>query len=238
MNPVPSPRTPRRRVPGRGWGLLLLPLAVAAAPQPPETLIAVAGAWLEAEARQTAPTAEITVQPPDSRLPLPACAELSAFLPPGKRAWGKVVVGVRCANPSPWTVYLSAQVKVPGEYVVARRTLRAGEPVAAHDLELRAGDLAAVGEDVVTDPAQITGLTPKHGIAAQQPLRTRQLQRSALIQPGQTVPLVIQGTGFQVHGSGVALNPAAVGETVRVRLENGKTVHAQARADGSATLRY
>jgi len=232
------------RAPGRwrrrGWGLLLVLPLMAPAAEPPvaEPLLAVATAWLETEARQSAPQAQVTVQPPARTTPLPACDELHVFLPPGKRAWGKVALGVRCQAPATWTLYLSAQVTVPGDYVVARRTLRAGEPVAAQDLELRAGDLAALPDDTLTALAQAEGLTPRHGLAAQQPVRAALLQRPALILQGQTVPLVIQGTGFQVLSAGVALNPAAAGETVRVRLESGKTVHAQTTPDGRATLRY
>lgn len=229
---------PPRRWRRLGWGLLLaLPLRVTpAAPPDPEPLLALATAWLEDAARATAPQAQVTVQPPARATPLPACDAPQLFLPPGKRAWGKVSLGVRCDTPA-WTLYLAAQVTVPGEYVVARRTLRAGEPVAAADLELRAGDLAALPDDTLTDFAQAEGLTPRHGLAARQPLRAGLLQRPPLIQQGQTVPLVIQGAGFQVLSAGVALNPAAAGETVRVRLESGKTVHAQTTADGRATLR-
>lgn len=231
----------RRRPRGGGyWGAaLLLPWTLALAnPYPPDALQAIARDWLESEAWALDPQARITVNPPAATTPLPACPAPQPFLPPGKRPWGKVLVGVRCTEPTPWTVYLAARVTVPGTYVVTRHPLRAAVPVTADDLELRAGDLAALPDDIHTEVAAIVGQVPRRALAAHQPVRARHLQRPPLIQSGQTVTLVLDGAGFTVHGAGVALNAAAAGETVRVRLENGKTVHALTTPDGRATLRF
>ncbi len=42
----------------------------------------------------------------DPRMNLAACPDPQAFFMPGARAWGKTTVGVRCATPAAWTVYI------------------------------------------------------------------------------------------------------------------------------------
>src|ERR1700756_2647967 len=49
--------------------------------------------------------ATVTVGAIDPRLQLAACAAMDVFTPPGTRLWGNVSVGVRCAAPTPWTIY-------------------------------------------------------------------------------------------------------------------------------------
>ena len=55
----------------------------------------------------------------DPRMSLAPCPAPQAFFMPGARAWGKTTVGVRCATPSAWTVYIQASVSVIGEYVAS-----------------------------------------------------------------------------------------------------------------------
>ena len=69
---------------------------------------------------------EITLAPLDARVNLPACAALEPSLSPGSRASGNTTVTVRCAAPSPWTVYVRATVKVISDYVVSTKPLAQG----------------------------------------------------------------------------------------------------------------
>ena len=76
----------------------------------------------------------VTVGAIDPRLKLPVCPVPEAFLPPSSKAWGKTTVGVRCNVPSAWTIYVSAQVRVHGEYIAAAAPLAQGQTIGQGDI--------------------------------------------------------------------------------------------------------
>ena len=93
----------------------------------------------------------------DANNQLPACQHLEAFLPAGARAWGAVTVGVRCSAPAQWSLYVPSRVRVVADYlVVARRSARAPD-ARPGEHRARAGDVAALPGDVLTDAVQAVG---------------------------------------------------------------------------------
>lgn len=180
----------------------------------------------------------ITVEGLDPQNQLPPCAELTPFLPPGTRAWGRINVGVRCESPVNWTAYVPAQIAVMGEYLITARPIRAGQIVSPADLERRAGDLASEAPNTLTDMTQAVGYSARYTIAAGNPLRADMLRLPQTVRQGQNVKVVGTGSGFTVTNEGHALNAAAAGEPVRVRLGNGQVVSGKARNDGTVELEF
>lgn len=211
------------------------PLLAQQAPEPVET---VARSFLEQETRGLPGRVEIQIGPLDARNQLPPCAELIAFLPGGVRAWGALSVGVRCESPVTWSVYLQARVAVLADYLVVARPLRAGQIVGPADIARRHGDLAALPDNTLTDPTQATGHHTRYAIAQGNPLRGDMLRIPAAVQQGQNVKVISRGEGFQVSSEGRALNKAAPGETVRVRMPNGQVITGTASAGGQVEVGY
>ncbi|WP_286164398.1 flagellar basal body P-ring formation chaperone FlgA [Azoarcus sp. DN11] len=180
----------------------------------------------------------VTVEGLDPQNQLPPCAELTPFLPPGTRAWGRINVGVRCESPVNWTVYVPAQVSVVGEYLVTARPIRAGQIISPADLERRTGDLAGEAPNTLTDMTQAVGHNARYTIAAGNPLRADMLRLPQTVRQGQNVKIVGAGSGFTVTSEGRALNAAAAGEPVRIRLNNGQVVSGKARTDGTVELDF
>lgn len=213
-----------------------LVLALAAAPlcaqQAPEAVEAVARSFLEQETRGLPGRVEIHLSPLDVRNQLPPCAELAAFLPGGARAWGALSVGVRCESPVSWSAYLQARVSVMTDYLVTARALRAGQIVGPTDIARRHGDLAALPDNTLTDPTQAVGHRTRYAIAPGNPVRGDMLRIPAAVKQGQNVKVISSGDGFQVSSEGRALNNAAPGETVRVRMPNGQVISGTASAIG------
>jgi flagella basal body P-ring formation protein FlgA len=164
---------------------------------------------------------------------LPACAEPQPFLPMGARAWGRVAVGVRCADGTAWTRYVSAYVAVIAPYQVAKRSIAPGEALEAEDAAAREGDLAALPAGVVTDPAELAGKVAMYRIAAGAPLRRELLRGVVVLRQGQDVRVLVRGPGFLAGVEGKALADAAVGATVQVKARNGRLLTGVAREDGS-----
>lgn len=174
----------------------------------------------------------------DARNRLPECEALEAFLPAATRAWGQISVGVRCLAPVAWTVYMPVKVAVVSDYLVTARPIRPGQILGPSDIERKRGDLTALGDRTLTAPEQAMGHHARYAVAAGQPLRTDMLRLPDAVRQGQTVRVIGVGERFQVANEGRAMNRAAEGEPVRVRLANGQVVSGVARRSGIVEVRF
>ena len=173
----------------------------------------------------------ITLYAPPSG-PLPGCEAPELFLPRGARLWGRVSVGVRCAEGTPWTRYVQASVAVVARYYVAARQLDAGETLTLADAAIQEGDLTALPANVIVDPAQLSGVTALNRIALGAPIRRESLRAVAVVQQGQNIKLITQGPGFVVSTEGKAMTSAAVGSVVQAKTQSGQLISGVVRADG------
>ncbi|MDO8653697.1 MAG: flagellar basal body P-ring formation chaperone FlgA [Undibacterium sp.] len=181
---------------------------------------------------------DITTGQIDSRLKLPACLNLSAFLPQGSKTWGKMTLGIRCTAPKPWTIYLSAQVKVSGDYYVAATPLLQGQIITANDISKVSGDLSTLPVGVITNPAQIIGRSLATSLTSGSVLRMEALKASLAVQQGQSVRVTSTGTGFQVTTDGLALNNANEGQIAKAKTLSGQVVSGIARIGGIIEINY
>jgi flagellar basal body P-ring formation protein FlgA len=179
-----------------------------------------------------------SIGPVDPRTRLPSCPALETFLAPGARLWGKSSVGVRCAAPNPWTIYVSVDVRVTASYFVAARPLAQGQTLRDDDLIARQGDLGQLPAGIVTDPRTAVGKTIANSIGAGQPLRQDMLRAQMVVQQGQSVKLVSQGPGFKVSSEGRAINNALEGQIAQVRSASGQVISGVARAGGVIEVSY
>ena len=173
----------------------------------------------------------ITLYAPPSG-PLPRCDVPEPFLPSGARLWGRVSVGVRCAEGAPWTRYVQASVAVVARYYVAARQLDAGETLTLVDAAIQEGDVTALPASVIVDPAQLNGVTVLNRIALGAPIRREFLRAVAVVQQGQNIKLITQGPGFVVSTEGKAMTSAAVGSVVQAKTQSGQLISGVVRADG------
>jgi len=211
--------------------LLTAPLAHAAN-QDLGAVSAVAAEYLQAQTAGLPGKITITMGALDGRMALAACAAPQAFQQPGARAWGKTTVGVRCAAPTPWTVYIQAQVSVLAEYVAAAVPLAQGQPIDAAQLVMVKGDLAALPNGTLTDMAQAIGRSSTISLPSGAPLRQDTLRSKPVVQQGQAVRLVSTGTGFSISAEAKAIGTAAAGQVVQVRTPNGAIISGVAKANG------
>ena len=192
--------------------------------------------YLQAQSAGLPGQVTITVGNIDARMALAACAAPQAFQQPGARPWGKTTVGVRCAAPTPWTVYIQAQVSVLGQYVAAAVPLAPGQPIAASQLVMVSGDLAALPNGVATDVGQAVGRTSAMALAAGAPLRLDALRSKPVVQQGQAVRVVSSGAGFSVSAEGRAIGTAGEGQVVQVRTSGGAILSGVATAGGTVEV--
>jgi flagella basal body P-ring formation protein FlgA len=215
---------------------LFLATASAIAQQPPAPVEAAARTFIEEKTQGLPGEISIEISPLDPGNRLPPCSTPTAFLPNSARAWGAFSVGVRCESPVSWTIYLQARVTVINDYLVAAQPLPAGKIIDPSDLEHRRGDITALPDNVLTDASQATGRPTRQALAKGTPLQPRMLRTPAAVSQGSNVTVFSQGKAFRVSNTGRALNSAAPGETVRVRLPNNQVVTGTALHDGSIEI--
>lgn len=181
---------------------------------------------------------KVTVGAIDPRLKLPVCPVPEAFLPPSSKAWGKTTVGVRCTVPTNWTIYVSAQIRVHGEYIAATAPLAQGQTIGPGDIATVKGDLTNLPSGVITDASQAIGRTAASTIALGAPLRQDALRNQQAIQQGQAVRVVLNGDGFSVSSEARALNNANEGQLTQVRTAAGQVISGIAKLGGIVELAY
>ncbi len=167
---------------------------------------------------------------------LPNCSALEAYPVPRARLLGNSYVGVRCLAPHPWNILVPVRVAILSTYLASSRPLLAGQSLEVEDIQVLTGDLGSLPNGIVTEPAFALGKTLRNSIGAGQPIRRDQLLAPIVVKQGQTVRVISRGDGFSVSGEGKAINNAAEGELVQVRMPNGQSVSGNAQADGSVDL--
>ncbi|OWT79954.1 MULTISPECIES: flagellar basal body P-ring formation chaperone FlgA [unclassified Achromobacter] len=222
--------------------LTALPLAVSAqeatqpmAPQDPAAVISVADDYLRQQLASISTNPTIKFDEIHTER-LQTCDDLSAFMSAGARPRARMSVGVRCAAPRPWSVYVQASVSAPGQYFVAARNINAGEPITPDALVPRDGDLVNLPPGAVTDGQSIIGMTASYRIATGQPIKLASLRSPGAIQRGQSVRVNAHGRGFSVSTEGVAMESAAPGSTVQVRTASGQVVSGIVQRTGSVEV--
>ena len=235
---IPSPAMSTLRILIAACGLLAAGAHAQTARQDTEAIRQTVEQFLRIQSAGLPGQVHISVGQVDSRTNLAACPAPEAFLPAGSRVWGKTTVGVRCAAPAPWTIYVGAKVQVIGEYVVTAAPLAQGQMVGPNDLSKLKGDLTTLPSGIITDPSQAVGRTVATSLGAGIPLRGDALRAQQAIQQGQTVRVVSNGPGFQVSAEAKALNNAAEGQVAQARTPSGQVVSGVARAGGVVEVTY
>lgn len=221
--------------------LLLLAItgaASAAETQDPARLRQTVDQFLQVQSAGLPGKVTVTVGNVDGRMKLAACPAPEAFLMPGTKPWGKTTVGVRCAAPSPWTVYIQANVSVLGNYIAAAAPVPQGQPIVDSQLATVQGDLTTLPASIATDKAQVLGRTSNIAISAGMPLRLDSLRSKPVVQMGQLVRLVSAGPGFKVSAEAKAVGNAADGQVVQVRTAGGQNISGIARAGGMVEVAF
>ena len=211
--------------------LLVMPPTWAGVQQNHAEIRTVVEAFVRTQTSALPGQATIKVGEIDRRIVLPACQELEVFLPSGGQLLGNGTVGVRCpAGKKGWKLFVPVHVTVITPILITGKPLQQGQVLHAEDLASQSGELTQTG--ILTDPGQAVGKVLKYSIGAGQVLKQDMLRAPYTVTQGQTVQLRVDGAGFRIHSEGQALNNAAEGQIVRVRISSDQVVSGTARSGG------
>lgn len=168
---------------------------------------------------------EVSIGALDTRLRLAPCARVEPYLPAGSRLWGRTRLGLRCVEgQTAWNVFLPVTVKAWGPAWVLTGNVTSGAVLAATDAAEAEVDWASDAAAVVANPDQWVGQIASRPLVAGQALRQSMVRAPSIFKAGAQVRVVAQGPGYAVTSAGQALSAGAVGQTVRVRMDNGRTI--------------
>ena len=162
---------------------------------------------------------EIQLSRLDHRLRLPLCNDdaLSASLESPATPVGRVTVRVSCTAPSPWRLFVPAQVSLFQPVVVSPRPLSRGSVVGADDVHLAERDTGLLGSNYLLDPAQAIGMQLKRNVSADSVLSYTQLENNRIVRRGDKVVISAGNSSVSVKMPGEALEDGTQGEQIRVR---------------------
>ncbi|EJE53608.1 flagella basal body P-ring formation protein FlgA [Acidovorax sp. CF316] len=168
---------------------------------------------------------EVSIGALDTRLRLAPCARVEPYLPAGSRLWGRTRLGLRCVEgQAAWNVFLPVTVKAWGPAWVLTGNVASGAVLSASDAAEAEVDWAADVAPIVANPDQWVGQIASRPLVAGQALRQPMVRAPSIFKAGAQVRVVAQGPGYAVTSAGQALTAGAVGQTVRVRMDNGRTI--------------
>lgn len=160
---------------------------------------------------------EVDVSPLDRRLKLAVCTEgLEAFKPDGTRFPGRASVGIRCHGPSHWSVYVSTNVALYKEVLVAADYLPRGTIVSRDDLSLKQVNVAKHARGYYTDPDEAIGLKLTRNLKAGKTVTPSMLRKRKLVKRGERVQLLVVAGGLMVSSQGKAKQGGARGDRIVV----------------------
>ncbi|WP_372588184.1 flagellar basal body P-ring formation chaperone FlgA [Acidovorax sp. BLS4] len=180
---------------------------------------------------------EVSVGALDPRLRLAPCARVEPYLPAGSRLWGRTRLGLRCVDgATAWNVFLPVTVKAYGPAWVLTGNVASGAVLTAADATEAEVDWAAETTAIVANPDSWVGMVASRQLMAGQAVRQHMVKAPTLFKAGAAVRVVAQGRGYSVTSAGQAITAGAVGETVRIRMENGRVVAGVVSENGTVEI--
>jgi len=168
---------------------------------------------------------EVEVGALDHRLKLAHCERVEPYIPPGVQLWGKTRVGLRCVQgSSKWNVFLPITVKAFGPAWVIKGQVAPGVALTEFDAMMMEVDWAESNSPVVANQADWLGFAATRVLSTGQVLRQDMVKAAQVFQAGTQVRVVAIGNGFEIATSAQAVSPGIVGQSTRVRMDNGRVV--------------
>lgn len=171
---------------------------------------------------------EVTVGELDRKLRLAPCQEVEPYLPPGTRLWGKTRLGLRCLRGEvKWNVFLPITVKAFGPAWAIKGGVAQGSLLSGADAMQVEADWAELNSPVVANLPDWVGQTAARALGTGQVIRQDMVRATQVFQAGEQVRVVANGGGFEIATSGFAVSSGVVGQSARVRMDNGRVLTGQ-----------
>ncbi|MEA3178239.1 MAG: flagellar basal body P-ring formation protein FlgA [Gammaproteobacteria bacterium] len=161
----------------------------------------------------------VTVGQLDNRLRLAHCSskEISAALPAGATLQARATVGVSCAGPVHWTVFVPVTIESKTDVLVLTHAVNRDTRLTAADVTVETRKTAGPGNAYLTKPAELSGRTVRRPLAAGSTLSVDMFTPDLVVRRGQEVTLVSAAGSVEVRANGRAMVDGAAGARIQVQ---------------------
>ena len=183
------------------------------------TIRSIAQSYVKSLIPPSAGETTVTVGQLDSRLRLAHCPskELTASLPAGMSPQARSTVGITCAAPVRWTVYVPVTVQSKIEVLVLTRAVDREARLAASDVTVETRTTAGPGNAFLSKPSELNGRTVRRPLAAGTALAVDMFTPDLIVRRGQQVTLLSSGGTVEVSAGGRAMMDGAAGARIQVQ---------------------
>jgi len=179
---------------------------------------------------------EVEVGTIDSRLRLPACANINVDLPTVNSAM--MTAKVTCPDPN-WTLYVPVHVHEWIDAIVAATNLAPNTALTGSQLTRGRADALAGTGGLITDQRQVEGKILRVGVTAGSPILSPQLDLPIAVHRGQRVMLTLNDPAMTIKTTATALDDGRVGDTITVEnMDSQKTLRATVARDGGVEINF
>ena len=186
--------------------------------EPPESIRAAAEAFVKSQLPQEASVASVTAGALDSRLRLVRCTGgLRPQLPAGAALQSRTMIGVACAGPVHWTVYVPVTVESRISVLVLKHPVPRDARLTIEDVTVETRKVTGLSTAFLTAVTDLEARTVQRPLPMGTTLTIDMFKPDLVIKHGQEVTLVAAAGGIEVRATGRALADAAGGTRVKVR---------------------
>jgi flagella basal body P-ring formation protein FlgA len=186
--------------------------------EPPESIRAAAEAFVKSQLPQESSVAGVTAGALDSRLRLVRCTGgLRPQLPAGAALQSRTMIGVACAGPVHWTVYVPVTVESRISVLVLKHPVPRDARLTIEDVTVETRKVTGLSTAFLTAVTDLEARTVQRPLPMGTTLTIDMFKPDLVIKHGQEVTLVAAAGGIEVRATGRALADAAGGTRVKVQ---------------------
>lgn len=154
---------------------------------------------------------------------VPLCLDPIVSLP--QRLVGIIYVQLRCPS-SRWSAHAQVLVETKRKHLALSKPLKAGAVIEEGDVVVVESDWGSPLEQTIETFEQAVGKTLTRSLLAGAPITLNSLRQTSVIKSGDRVRVLMVGKNFSVSGEGISQGNAAIGDQVKVKMNNGQSITA------------
>jgi flagella basal body P-ring formation protein FlgA len=140
-------------------------------------------------------------------------------------------VEVPANSPSATRVRVTGRVFKSIDVPVLARQINRGDVITARDLTWAKMREDSVRRDVIVDPSEVIGMTPRQTVRSGQMISTSDVQKPIAVPRGALVTMVLKYGAMSLSAQGHAVEQGSVGDVIRVT-NSHSNLTVEARIDG------
>jgi flagellar basal body P-ring formation protein FlgA len=185
-----------------------------------------------AELKLDAPTAHLTVAANDTR---PLTVDGLTFDP--KSGHFTAFVSVSATSDPAERLRVSGRLIRSADVPVLTRLLAPGEVIAAGDLTTVTLPTDRISPDLLLQPGDLVGKTPRHQLRPGEPVRQSEVEVPVVIHRGTLVTILLETASLRLSAEGKALDDGSMGGLIRVaNTKSSRVIDAVVAGPGTVTV--